>query len=311
MRRRLAAAAASVALLSMLLAGCATIPSSGPVQQGDPVPADSSPDLDIVVEGPIADATQEQVLDGFLNAAQSPAQQLPGGPRVPHADLRRRVAGGCGRHDRRARRSGAGDRGRDHDPDRRHARRVPPRQRAVRGARFADAHPARLPVRAGRGAVAHLERADGHPDRPGELHAGLPRLHAVLLRSVAPLPRARRALVRRAGLGADQHRAGDARGARRVAGARGGVGVPRGRAARTRRRAGVRRRRERLARRGGIRRPRHSAADAGAARREPHRGAQHQRGRPHAERRRPRRAADREPAGEEPACRSAIGRLRR
>jgi len=72
MRRRPAAAAASVALLSMLLAGCATIPSSGPVQQGDPVPADSSPDLDIVVEGPTADATQEQILEGFLNAAQSP-----------------------------------------------------------------------------------------------------------------------------------------------------------------------------------------------------------------------------------------------
>ena len=70
MRNRLAAA--SVALMALLLAGCATIPSSGPVQQGDPVPADSSVDLDIVVEGPTAGATQQQILDGFLNAAQSP-----------------------------------------------------------------------------------------------------------------------------------------------------------------------------------------------------------------------------------------------
>jgi len=70
MRRRLAAA--SVALMALLLAGCAAIPSSGPVQQGDPVPADSSVDLDIVVEGPTAGATQEQILEGFLNAAQSP-----------------------------------------------------------------------------------------------------------------------------------------------------------------------------------------------------------------------------------------------
>jgi hypothetical protein len=70
MRSRLAAA--SVALMALLLAGCAAIPSSGPVQQGDPVPADSSVDLDILVEGPIAGATQEQILEGFLNAAQSP-----------------------------------------------------------------------------------------------------------------------------------------------------------------------------------------------------------------------------------------------
>jgi hypothetical protein len=71
MRDRLLAASVVV---SLLLAGCATIPSSGPVQQGDPVPADSSTDLDldIVVKGPADDATQEDILDGFLAAAQSP-----------------------------------------------------------------------------------------------------------------------------------------------------------------------------------------------------------------------------------------------
>ena len=311
MRRRLAAAAASVALLSMLLAGCATIPSSGPVQQGDPVPADSSPDLDIVVEGPTADATQEQILEGFLNAAQSPRNNY----QVAREYLTPTFADEW-QADAAATIDVLVDREREVVDDTTIRIDATPAASLRDNGQYEEPEsrtpdPARLPVRAGRGAVAHLERADGHPHRPGELHAGLPRLHAVLLRSVAPLPRARRALVRGAGLGADQHRAGDARGARRVAVARGGVGVPRGHAARTRRRAGVRRRRERLARRGGLRRPRHGAADAGAARREPHRGAQHQRGRPHVERRRPRCAAAREPAGEEPARRSAIGRVRR
>lgn len=70
MRSRLLTA--SAALMAVLLAGCATIPNSGPVQQGDPVPADESPDFDIIVEGPTAGATQEEILDGFLTAAQDP-----------------------------------------------------------------------------------------------------------------------------------------------------------------------------------------------------------------------------------------------
>jgi hypothetical protein len=71
MRRLLAAA--SVALVSLLAAGCASIPTSGPVQQGDPVVAtDSAGDFDILVEGPTAGASQEQILEGFLEAALSP-----------------------------------------------------------------------------------------------------------------------------------------------------------------------------------------------------------------------------------------------
>ena len=57
----------------MLVAGCATIPTSGPVQQGNPAaPSDSPVDFDILVAGPTAGATQLQILEGFLEAAQSP-----------------------------------------------------------------------------------------------------------------------------------------------------------------------------------------------------------------------------------------------
>ena len=70
MRSRLLAA--SVALVCLVLVGCAAIPSTGPVQQGDPAAAGDSLDLDILAESPSTDATQEEILQGFLNAAQSP-----------------------------------------------------------------------------------------------------------------------------------------------------------------------------------------------------------------------------------------------
>ena len=70
MRRRLAAA--SVALVALLLAGCASIPSSGPVQAGDPQPADAANDVDILVPGPADGATQSEILEGFITAALSP-----------------------------------------------------------------------------------------------------------------------------------------------------------------------------------------------------------------------------------------------
>ncbi|MET4160173.1 GerMN domain-containing protein [Agromyces sp. PvR057] len=71
MRRGLLAA--SVVVLSLLLTGCVSIPSSGKVQQGDPAPTDaSSLDLDILVDPPIVDGTQQQILEGFLTAALSP-----------------------------------------------------------------------------------------------------------------------------------------------------------------------------------------------------------------------------------------------
>lgn len=70
MRRRLVAA--SVALVALVLTGCATIPSSGPVQAGDPPPVDPANDVDILVRGPADGANQTEILDGFVRAALSP-----------------------------------------------------------------------------------------------------------------------------------------------------------------------------------------------------------------------------------------------
>lgn len=70
MRRRLVAA--SVALVCLVLSGCAAIPSSGPVQAGDQPPADAANDVDILVPGPAAGASQTDILEGFVNAALSP-----------------------------------------------------------------------------------------------------------------------------------------------------------------------------------------------------------------------------------------------
>lgn len=70
MRRRLVAA--SVALLALVLTGCASIPSTGPVQPGGAAPAGPVPDVDILVPGPAAGQTQREILEGFIQAALSP-----------------------------------------------------------------------------------------------------------------------------------------------------------------------------------------------------------------------------------------------
>ncbi|MGX5695867.1 GerMN domain-containing protein [Agromyces soli] len=73
MRRRLAsAAAATAALIALLLAGCASIPSSGGVNAGDPGTGDEALDLDLQAPSPVDGATQEEILRGFINAATSP-----------------------------------------------------------------------------------------------------------------------------------------------------------------------------------------------------------------------------------------------
>lgn len=69
MHRRVVAA--SVSLVCLVLTGCASIPDSGGVQRGDSAPADPV-DLDILAQPPAEGATQEQILDGFIIAAQSP-----------------------------------------------------------------------------------------------------------------------------------------------------------------------------------------------------------------------------------------------
>ncbi|MCI2958054.1 LpqB family beta-propeller domain-containing protein [Agromyces atrinae] len=63
----------ALALVAVVaLSGCTGIPSSGPVQQGQPGAVEESIELDVIARGPQRDATQQQILDGFILAAASP-----------------------------------------------------------------------------------------------------------------------------------------------------------------------------------------------------------------------------------------------
>jgi hypothetical protein len=68
---RAALAAAAAALLAVT-AGCASIPTSGSVNAGLADAPDQSVDLDVFARGPQDGATQQQILDGFIDAAASP-----------------------------------------------------------------------------------------------------------------------------------------------------------------------------------------------------------------------------------------------
>ncbi|HET8780102.1 MAG TPA: GerMN domain-containing protein, partial [Agromyces sp.] len=70
MRRRLIAA--SVALIALVLTACASIPSTGPVQPGGAARVGPVPDVDILVPGPAPGQTQQEILEGFIQAALSP-----------------------------------------------------------------------------------------------------------------------------------------------------------------------------------------------------------------------------------------------
>lgn len=70
MRRRLLAT--SVALACAVLTGCASIPSSGPVQGGERAPADPANEVNFLVPNPSPGATQEEILNGFIRAALNP-----------------------------------------------------------------------------------------------------------------------------------------------------------------------------------------------------------------------------------------------
>ncbi|MFM6973916.1 MAG: LpqB family beta-propeller domain-containing protein [Agromyces sp.] len=61
-----------VVLGTLLLAGCASIPSSGAVQSGIELGDTSTIELDILARGPQAGDTPEQILEGFLAASASP-----------------------------------------------------------------------------------------------------------------------------------------------------------------------------------------------------------------------------------------------
>ncbi|WP_350347283.1 GerMN domain-containing protein [Agromyces sp. G08B096] len=67
MRRRIAAA--SIAIIAALLAGCASIPSSGGVHRGEPRTQPETLDLELLASGPTGGETQEEILRGFIDAA--------------------------------------------------------------------------------------------------------------------------------------------------------------------------------------------------------------------------------------------------
>ncbi|KRC60425.1 hypothetical protein ASE14_05210 [Agromyces sp. Root81] len=62
----------SVLAVAVLFAGCVSIPSSGGVNAEAPAPAEESLELDTIVPGPVQDASQLQILEGFIDAAASP-----------------------------------------------------------------------------------------------------------------------------------------------------------------------------------------------------------------------------------------------
>lgn len=70
LRRALTAVAAGLALV---LAGCAGLPTSGPINAGQPVTDDNGPgDVSFVPAGPATDATPAQIVEGFIAAGSGP-----------------------------------------------------------------------------------------------------------------------------------------------------------------------------------------------------------------------------------------------
>lgn len=67
------AGAAVAAVLVLALAGCASIPTSGGVNAGVARPAEQSLDVEVLVRGPQGGETQQEILDGFLEAAANPS----------------------------------------------------------------------------------------------------------------------------------------------------------------------------------------------------------------------------------------------
>ncbi|MGV8896741.1 MAG: GerMN domain-containing protein [Rhodoglobus sp.] len=71
MRRKPAVVVAAIALV-LALAGCVGIPSSGGVQVGPIVNDPDNAEVEFVVSGPQDDATQDEILAGFMQAVRAP-----------------------------------------------------------------------------------------------------------------------------------------------------------------------------------------------------------------------------------------------
>lgn len=70
--RRGVLAASVIVVVAGLLGGCVSIPSSGGVNAGSPPIVDELPELDTIVAPPTKDASQLEIVKGFIDAAASP-----------------------------------------------------------------------------------------------------------------------------------------------------------------------------------------------------------------------------------------------
>lgn len=73
MMRQLRTALVAGLIAALTLTGCASIPRTGPVNAGAAVQAETDPDIIYVPRAPENDASPEQILGGFIDAASSPA----------------------------------------------------------------------------------------------------------------------------------------------------------------------------------------------------------------------------------------------
>lgn len=73
MRARSWGTAAAVILLAFVLAACGSLPTTGPVNAGQPIADDDSNDnLVLIPDGPTKDATPQQIVEGFIAAGSGP-----------------------------------------------------------------------------------------------------------------------------------------------------------------------------------------------------------------------------------------------
>lgn len=63
---------AVLAVAVLVLSGCATIPTAGPVLVGGPITVESRTEIEYLPAGPAEGATQREILDGFIAAGAAP-----------------------------------------------------------------------------------------------------------------------------------------------------------------------------------------------------------------------------------------------